>query len=121
MAAQSGQPYLFHATAGRRLEHLLRRPAGRKRHHQRVSRSEIGGRAGDGPAHVEGAPGGSEPRRRAANEHLLPALSRVARFVPLGIRANDSLRSHPDRQMVSREFLEMSSLTRPMLVALSII
>ena len=41
--------------------------------------------------------------RRAAHEHLLEALPGAAGPVPVGIRADHSLRGDPDRQMVLRE------------------
>ena len=45
----------------------------------------------------------AEPRRRAAHEHLFQAVPRAARAFPVGLCSDDSLRSHPHRQMVSRE------------------
>ena len=105
MAAQGGQPPFFHATAGRRLEPLLRRPLGSERDRQRLSGVEAGRRAGDRPAHVESAGDGLDPGRLAADEHVFQALPRAARAIPLGLRADHSVRSHAHRQMVSREFL----------------
>jgi squalene-hopene/tetraprenyl-beta-curcumene cyclase len=46
-----------------------------------------------------------QPGRRAAHEHLFQIVPRAARTVPVGIRADHSLRGDAHRQMVSREFL----------------
>ena len=112
MAAQGGQSHLLHAVAGRRLEHLLRRPGRGERHHQGLSRAKTGRRAGHRSAHAARARSGPEPRRRAADEHVLQALPGAARPVPVGIRADHSVRGDAHRQMVSREFLGDEQLVR---------
>ena len=105
MAAQGRQSHLFHAIARRRLEHLSRRPVGRERHHQGVSRAQTRRRAGDRPPHAARPRSGIAPRWRAAHEHLRQAVSRPARALFLGIRAHHPLRGDDAGQMVPREFL----------------
>ena len=102
-----------HAAARRRLEHLLRRPGGGERHHQGLPGAQAGRRARHRSPHAARARNGPEPRRRAADEHLLQALPRAARPVPLGLRAHHPLRGHPDRQMVPRE-LQRDELLDPL-------
>jgi hypothetical protein len=105
MAAQGRQPPLLDATAGRRLEHLLRRPVGGERHHQGLSRPQARRRPRHRPADVEGARSGAALRRRPAHEHVFQIVSRAHRPVSVGICPDDSVRGAPHRQMVSRELL----------------
>ena len=67
--------------------------------------AQTGGRSPDRSAHVARPANGPEPGRRAAVEHLFQALSGLAGPVSVGVRADHSVRSHPDRQMVRRQFL----------------
>src|SRR5688572_10556156 len=105
MAAEGRKPYSFHAIAGRRLEYLLRWPGGSKRNHQSVSRPEARRRPRNRSPDTSRARDGPEHGRGATHEHVFQVVSGPAGAFPMEVRADHSMRSDPDRQMVPRELL----------------
>src|ERR1041385_673762 len=55
------------------------------------------------PSDAQGSRSCFESWWGSADEHVFETLSRAARLVPVGLRSDDSLRSHFDWQMVLRE------------------
>src|SRR5665213_1730634 len=102
MAAKGGPSPLLAAIADRRMEYLSGRTGRNQCDRQSLSRFEISRCAFDRSADVARAPNGPEPGRGAAREHLFQALSCALRPVPVGLRADHSLRSDADWKMVLR-------------------